>query len=100
MTLAVRAGANLPAIWLESLSGGARTTVVGRPGVRYRWEKGDLQHLLWQLRRRRLRAAASALRPQRRVAHAYFELRDPAPLGAAAFALARRSLRKALTRHG
>jgi predicted ATP-grasp superfamily ATP-dependent carboligase len=100
MTLAVHAGANLPAIWLESLSGGARTTVVGRAGVRYRWEKGDLQHLLWQLRRRRLRAAASALRPQRRVAHAYFELRDPAPLGAAAFSVARGSLRKALTRHG
>jgi predicted ATP-grasp superfamily ATP-dependent carboligase len=100
MTLSVRAGANLPAIWLESLSEPARATVVARPGLRYRWEEGDLRHLLWQLQHRRLGAAASALRPQRRVAHAYFELRDPAPLGAAAFGLARRSLRKALTRRG
>jgi predicted ATP-grasp superfamily ATP-dependent carboligase len=100
MTLAIHAGANLPAIWLESLSGSRRTAVVGRPGVRYRWEKGDLQHLLWQLQRRRLRAAAAALRPQRRVAHAYFELRDPAPLGAVAFSLVRNRLRKTVTRHG
>jgi predicted ATP-grasp superfamily ATP-dependent carboligase len=100
MTLAVRAGVNLPAIWLESLSRPARETVVARPGLRYRWEEGDLRHALWQLQHRRLGAAASALRPQRRVAHAYFELRDPAPLGAAAVGLARRTLGKALTRHG
>jgi predicted ATP-grasp superfamily ATP-dependent carboligase len=102
MTLAVRAGANLPAIWLETLAGKDRqaVAVVGRAGVRYRWEEGDVRHLVWQLRHRRLRAAASALRPRRRVAHAFFELRDPAPLGAAAFDLARRSLGRALTRHG
>jgi predicted ATP-grasp superfamily ATP-dependent carboligase len=99
MTLAVRAGANLPAIWLEPLCGSARAPVIGRSGVRYRWEEGDLRHLLWQLRRRRLRAAASVVWPRRRVAHAYFELRDPAPLGAAALGLAGRSLRRALTRH-
>ena len=100
MTLAVRAGANLPAIWLETLFREERARVVGVAGVRYRWEEGDLRHLLWQLRRGRLGAAAYALRPRRRVAHAYFELRDPAPLGAAAVDLARRSLRRTLTRHG
>jgi predicted ATP-grasp superfamily ATP-dependent carboligase len=98
MTLAVRAGANLPAIWLECLQGLDAPRVVARPGVRYRWEEGDLRHLLWQLRRGRPRAAAAVLRPRRRVAHAYFERDDPAPLGAALIDLGRRSVRRTLTR--
>jgi hypothetical protein len=68
--------------------------VRGRPGVRYRWEDGDLKHLLWQLRRARFGAAAAVLVPRRRVAHAYFELRDPLPLGAALAQLAGRLTRR------
>lgn len=97
MTLALRAGANLPAIWLECLRGAEPTRAIASPGIRYRWEEGDLRHLLWQLRRRRLRAAASALTPRRRVVHAHFELRDSAPFAAVALDLAQRSLRRTVT---
>lgn len=100
MTLALRAGANLPAVWLECLRGLDPARVVARPGVRYRWEEGDLRHLIWQLRQGRSQAAAAVLRPRRRVAHAYFERADPAPLGAALIDLARRSVRRTVTRRG
>jgi predicted ATP-grasp superfamily ATP-dependent carboligase len=98
MTLSLRAGANLPAIWADCVRGLDGRRVVARAGVRYRWEEGDALHLLWQLRRGRARAAAAVLRPHRRVAHAYFELRDPRPLGAALADLSRRARRRLLTR--
>jgi predicted ATP-grasp superfamily ATP-dependent carboligase len=91
MTLALRAGANLPAVWAECVRGsGPGPFVVARAGLRYRWEDGDAKHLLWQLRRRRWGAAAAVLAPRRRVAHAWFEARDPRPLGAAVRRLTRR----------
>jgi predicted ATP-grasp superfamily ATP-dependent carboligase len=96
MTLAVRAGANLPAIWLECLCGAEPKRSIASAGFRYRWEEGDLRHLLWQLRRGRLRAAV-VLAPRRRVVHAHFELRDPAPLAAEALDVARRGLRRSVT---
>jgi len=97
MTLAVRAGANLPAIWLECLRGTEPRRAIASPGIRYRWEEGDIRHALWQLRRRRLRAAAFAITPRRRVVHAHFELRDSGPFAAAALDLAQRSLRRTVT---
>jgi predicted ATP-grasp superfamily ATP-dependent carboligase len=90
MTLALRAGANLPAVWAECVRGLDPPRVVARPGLRYRWEDGDAKHLLWQLRRRRLGAAAAVLLPRRRVAHAWFEARDPQPFGAELRRLTRR----------
>jgi predicted ATP-grasp superfamily ATP-dependent carboligase len=100
MTLALHAGVNLPAVWLECLLGLEPARVVARPGVRYRWEEGDLRNLVWQLRHGRPQAAAAVLRPRRRVAHAYFERADPAPLGAALIDLARRGVRRPVTRRG
>jgi predicted ATP-grasp superfamily ATP-dependent carboligase len=88
MTLDHRAGANLAAIWCEWLLGGRPIPVTASPGFRYRWEEGDLCHLVWQLRRGRLRAAASVLRPHQRVAHAWFRATDPGPLLARALELA------------
>ena len=90
MTLALRAGANLPAIWCAAVLGREPPRFSVRTGDRYRWEDGDLKHLVWQLRRGRLRAAAAVLRPRSRVAHAYLELTDPAPLLAAFLYLVRR----------
>jgi predicted ATP-grasp superfamily ATP-dependent carboligase len=84
MSLAVRAGANLPALLCDWLRGADPTTVRGAPGLRYRWEDGDLRHLLWQLRRADAAAAAAVLRPRRRVVHPHFQLADPAPLAARA----------------
>jgi predicted ATP-grasp superfamily ATP-dependent carboligase len=100
MTLALRAGANLPAVWIDCLRGLGPSGVVARPGVRYRWEEGDVRHFFWQLRHGRPQAAAAVLRPRRGVAHAYFERSDPAPLAAAVVDLARRSVHRALTRRG
>jgi len=92
ITLDARAGANLAAVWCDWLLGGCPEPVLARPGVRYRWEEGELCHFAWQLRRARFRAAAAVLAPHRRVVHAWFRVRDPAPLFARALYLARRSL--------
>jgi predicted ATP-grasp superfamily ATP-dependent carboligase len=95
LELAVAAGANLPAVWANVVRGGDVEPVVARPGVRYRWEEGDAHHVLGELRRGRFGSAAAVLTPHRRVAHAYFRARDPAPLAAAvAAAVVRRRRRR------
>ena len=71
--------------------------VIGQAAVRLVDEVG--RHA-GQLGQRHPGAAAAVVRPHRAVVHAYFELRDPKPLGAALIDLARRSLRRTLTRHG
>jgi predicted ATP-grasp superfamily ATP-dependent carboligase len=93
--LAVRAGANLPAIWCDLLLGRKPPFAAARPGIRYRWEEGEVRHLLWQLRRLRLGAVARVARPSRRVAHAYFRLRDPAPAIAVALQAVQRARARA-----
>jgi predicted ATP-grasp superfamily ATP-dependent carboligase len=85
LALDLYAGANLAAIWCDWLLGRNPSPVVARPGMRYRWEEGELSHLAWQLGHLRLRAAASVLKPHRRVTHAWFRLTDPGPLLARAF---------------
>jgi hypothetical protein len=74
------AGANLAAVWVDWLLGRDPAPVTARPAMRYRWEEGELCHFAWQLRHRRLRAAARVLRPHRRVTHAWFRASDPGPL--------------------
>jgi predicted ATP-grasp superfamily ATP-dependent carboligase len=88
LALDVSAGANLAAIWCDWLLGRNPSPVIARPGLRYRWEEGELCHLGWQLGHLRLRAAASVLLPHRRVTHAWFRLSDPGPLLARLFELA------------
>jgi len=89
MTLAIRAGANLPAIWADSELGRDPAYAESRPGTRYRWEDAELLHLGWQLRRGRMRSAAAVLRPRRHVVHAHFELADPGPFMARALRIGR-----------
>lgn len=89
------AGANLAAVWCDWLLGHDPFPVVGRPARRYRWEEGDLCHLAWQLRHRRLRAAAAVTLPHRRVTHSWFRVTDPGPLVARSLNLAFRSRGKA-----
>jgi predicted ATP-grasp superfamily ATP-dependent carboligase len=98
ITLDAHAGANLAAVWCDWLLGRNPAQVIARPGLRYRWEEGELCHLAWQLRHRRLRAAASVLLPHRRVAHAWFRLSDPAPLAARLLYLALRSIKNVVRR--
>ena len=98
MTLAVAAGANLPAIWCDELTAGTSIAATGRPGVRYRWEEADLAHFAWQVRRGRLRQAAAVLRPHRDVVHAHFSRADPAPLAARAASLGWATARRVAAR--
>jgi predicted ATP-grasp superfamily ATP-dependent carboligase len=63
-----------------------------RVGVKYRWEDADLRHLAWRLGSGLAPRAALALaRPQRGTTHAYFQLRDPAPLVARAVQIVQRA---------
>jgi predicted ATP-grasp superfamily ATP-dependent carboligase len=100
VTLDARAGANLPTLWCDWLLGRMPYPVRARPGLRYRWEEGEICHLLWQLRRRRFRAAAAVVRPHRRVTHAWFRLTDPGPLVARAVYLGLRSANQMLSTRG
>lgn len=100
MALANAAGAPLAVIWCDWLLGPRAPTssspdrqpqaVVARPGVRYRWEDGDLRYVAAQMRRGRYRAAMGALGPRRRVAHAHFQGADPLPMLGRALYLASR----------
>lgn len=88
MALAIKTGVNLPAIWTGRLLGSTTRPAVARAGVTYRWEDGDLRHLVWSVRRGRFRDAVSVLRPRPGSARAYFSPSDPLPLAvriAAAF---------------
>jgi predicted ATP-grasp superfamily ATP-dependent carboligase len=74
------AGANPAAVWCDWLLGRDPAPVVSEPARRYRWEEGELCHFAWQLRHRRVRAAARVLLPHRRVTHSWFRVTDPGPL--------------------
>lgn len=94
ITLDDYAGANLAAVWCDWLLGREPLPVVAQPARRYRWEEGELCHLAWQLRRRRLRAATAVILPHRRVTHSWFRVTDPGPLVARALDLASRKGRR------
>jgi len=89
LALAIRAGANLPAIWCEHVLGRAPEPVRARSGVFYRWEDADLRYALWRLRRGEISAATQVARLRRGVVHPYFELRDPGPFVARVLFLAK-----------
>lgn len=80
LALAVSAGADLPAIWCDLLLERKHPPAVARPGVSYRWEDAEVFNLLRLVRAGRAGAAASIMLPRRRVVHAHFQWRDPAPL--------------------
>jgi predicted ATP-grasp superfamily ATP-dependent carboligase len=81
LALAVAAGANLPAIWVDLLLGRKPASIDGyRVGVRYRHEEHDPRSLLAALKRRRIRAVLRGALPHRRTTHAVFKLADPTPL--------------------
>ena len=88
------AGANLAAVWCDWLLGRNPFPVVAQPDRRYRWEEGELCHVAWQLRHRRLRAAVAAVLPRRRVTHSWFRVSDPGPLVARGLDLALRTRRR------
>jgi predicted ATP-grasp superfamily ATP-dependent carboligase len=80
LALAVAAGLNLPAVWVELLRGGRASVAGYRAGVYYRAEGNDLRVFLAHVRRLRWADAAPVLVPRRRTVHALVSVRDPAPL--------------------
>jgi len=88
LSLAIGAGANLPAIWCDHVLGRSTAGEAdAAPGYSYRWEEGELKYVVRHARQLSRRAFAP-LRPQRKVIHASFELRDPAPFLAQSLDLA------------
>jgi hypothetical protein len=95
MALAIRAGANLPALWCEYLLGRDPAPTQAHAGMFYRWEEGEIRNVLTALRRRDLHTAAQIARVRDGVVHPLIEVRDPGPY------LADAVLRvKALSRRG
>lgn len=79
LALALAAGSNLPAIWVELLLGRRPRDRDYRVGVHYRAEMRDLGVLSSALAARDLRTAVAVLVPRPRTAHAVFALGDPRP---------------------
>ena len=76
--LAVAAGANLPAIWVESLLGGRPEVAPYRVGVQFRSE-ADVRSLTHLFRSGARGAALAGLLPQRHTTHAIASISDPRP---------------------
>jgi predicted ATP-grasp superfamily ATP-dependent carboligase len=97
LSLAVSAGAPLPALWCGWLLGEPLQTTRPRVGARYRWEDADLRYFGHCLANRKLSSALRVITPRRDVTHAYFRLTDPVPAAARAIqlmTLTRRRLRE------
>lgn len=92
--LAVAAGHNLPALWVELLLGRRPDVAPYRVGMRYRVEETDLRALVSELRRGRWAAALGGLAPRRHTVHGIFSLRDPAPSLESLAKLTRRARRR------
>jgi hypothetical protein len=83
LPLAVKAGANLPAIYCDLLQGESIDgPIVARPGVWYRWIEGDLRHVASRLRRGKMGPlkALHTLHPHRGAAHSTESWTDLKPL--------------------
>ncbi len=101
--LAVAAGVNLPAMWVDLLLGREPRPSERRAGVHfYRSEEKDGIAIIRALKSGRLDVAASAMLPRRNTVHAAFSLRDPLPLITSLSKLRRittRPQRKPVTEH-
>ena len=80
LALSEAAGAPLAAIWCDTVLGRSEGLRVAAAGFAYRCEDFDVRHLLADLRRRHPADALAVLKLHRHAAHAYAELRDPAPV--------------------
>jgi predicted ATP-grasp superfamily ATP-dependent carboligase len=79
LALAVAAGLNLPAVWVDLLRGRTPSVAPYRVGTRFRAEGNDARALMSELKHGRWRAASLGALPRRGTAHAVFSLRDPLP---------------------
>ena len=79
ISLAIAAGVNLPAIWVDLLLGRRPVVADYRVGTGYRVEEDDPRALLGAWRAGDRRAALRGAWPRRHTAHAVFSVRDPGP---------------------
>lgn len=80
LSLAVAAGANLPAIWGDLALGRAPAAVVrARPGVRYHWGTADLRRALRERRGGLLGDVVDTAAYALGAVHSVAQLRDPGP---------------------
>jgi predicted ATP-grasp superfamily ATP-dependent carboligase len=98
MALTIAAGANLPAIWVSTLQGNRPPPVVARPGVRYRWEEGEVRAVLRAALRGRIGELLGVVRPRRHTVWALARPTDPGPLLARGLAVGRLRTLPALKR--
>ena len=83
LPLAVKAGANLPAIYCDALAGKVPTeTIRATTGVFFRWLEGDLRNVLSGVRSGDItaREAMGLLKPKPGSAHGPESLKDPKPM--------------------
>ncbi len=78
--LAIGAGLNLPAIWLDCLLGSQPECGEYRVGVRYRCEERDAGALMAAAARSDWRTVADGVVPHRGTVHAVFARGDPLPV--------------------
>ncbi len=95
LALAIAAGADLPGLWVDWLVEGRvpAETIVGRSGVRFRWETSELRYAARAARLGQAATVASILRPHRRTAHVVASVRDPGPMAVLVLAGVRDFLR-------
>ena len=80
LALAIAAGLNLPAIWVDLLLGRQPNVGGYRVGTRFRHEEKDIRTLACMLADGKPRDALRGLMPRRNTTHAVFSIRDPRPL--------------------
>jgi predicted ATP-grasp superfamily ATP-dependent carboligase len=79
--LALAGGINLPAAYCDLLQGRTVREERARPGLRYRWEEGDLRSLIRQRRQGDLSLSElwEGARPRRKTVHSVVSIADPGP---------------------
>jgi predicted ATP-grasp superfamily ATP-dependent carboligase len=79
--LALASGVNLPAAYCDLLQGRTVREARARPGLRYRWEEGDLRSLIRQSRQGDLSLSEfwEGMRPRRQTVHSVVSISDPRP---------------------
>jgi hypothetical protein len=79
--LALAGGVNLPATYAELLQGRSVARRRVRPGLRFRWEEGDVRSIVRQRRAGELSRAEfwNGLRPRPRTTHSVVSIADPLP---------------------
>jgi predicted ATP-grasp superfamily ATP-dependent carboligase len=93
IALATAAGVDLPAMWVDSLTGRPVERRSGRAGVTYRWEHAELLNLFNALGRRDLRGAVRIATSPLRSTYPILSVRDPGPIIVLSLGILRRQIR-------